>query len=499
MAAAVQNARLACEELVRDALLQTVHPNLHHLIKRTSGISGLYKDMVDVLRRPIIGGDADAGLPCKAEEIAMLGERFVELEELEDIIRRQWPNAEDRYAAYYKFLRCGIESPQTLLSTLSRKVSGRSVLNDLLEKAGFKTLRDETLTDLLRSLDARVRRIDLTEEGTRPVLVTAPHNIYLQRDGHPAHVMEEYTTLIAQRLARQLGGCCVSWSRAEQHRSELLWFLAKRRTTGDDWGSGVLLDPRNRDPNYLLIEEVLENPWYRHMLEAAEQFRRSSRRGQGLLHVDVHGCRDPPHTPSHLTVGLAAMRHEVEMGRGPLTLDRVEAFGALLESEFRSVLAELDLRPPSQLVRVLIPTLSAGSGRVERLSGARPLEEGRVTQSQQAVAYAGFTHSCQLELSKALRGALSRDEQATTRFGRAILKAWLVSLQPSLPAIRTKEPVSSRGGNRSWVEGSSRKFAAVVAPLSHPPRSRGAQSCPAASRRCQRPVGLSVRASRPAP
>ena len=28
----------------------------------------------------------------------------------------------------------------------------------------------------------------------------------------------------------------------------------------------------------------------------------------------------------------------------------------------------------------------------------------------QAMAFAGFTHSCQLELSKALRKALSRDE-----------------------------------------------------------------------------------------
>ncbi|CAJ1335356.1 unnamed protein product [Effrenium voratum] len=160
------------------------------------------------------------------------------------------------------------------------------------------------------------------------------------------------------------------------------------------------------------------------MARIADQWRHTKDGGlRPTLHIDVHGCRDPPATPSHLTVGLAAMRHEVAMGRSPLSQARVEAFAQALQAELNSVLSNLDLRPRSQLVRVLLP--AGKSGDLERLSGAWPQEERRLTQSQQAVAFAGFTHSCQLELSKALRRALSRDDAATGRLGRAVTKARL--------------------------------------------------------------------------
>ncbi|CAE8587293.1 unnamed protein product, partial [Polarella glacialis] len=283
----------------------------------------------------------------------------------------------------------------------------------------------------------------------------------------------EYTTLIAQRLARTLGGTCLCWSRAEQKRSELLWCLARiRRGEGGDFSS--FLDPRNRDPNYLHTEEVLQNPWFRQMCRLAERWREHNTDGdvRRSLHVDVHGCRDPPITPSHLTIGLAAMRNEVDSGRSSLSLARVEAFGALLKAELSAVLSQLDLRPQFVLVRVLLPALAEGR---ERLSGAWALEDRRLTQSQQALTYAGFTHSCQLELSKSLRRVLSRDDAANARLGRAILRAWTLSFGtnatlPSLP--RSPASCAAEGRDSLLQSGPSSSSAKARVRRSCPPRLR---------------------------
>jgi hypothetical protein len=257
--------------------------------------------------------------------------------------------------------------------------------------------------------------------------------------------MEEYTTLIAQRIARQLSGACLTWSRSEQYRSELSWSLARHQGHGDkDGDPGALLDPRNRDPNYLSAEELTQNLWFRQMSRIAEQWRETLGRARPILHIDVHGCKDPPCTPSHLTIGLAAMRHEADSARGPLSLARVEAFGAALEAELSSVLRGFDLRPRSALVRVLLPDFAASEDEIERLSGAWPPSLKRLTQSQQAVSFAKFTHSCQLEMSKALRRMLFKCDGAISRFAKALLKAWNSALCIALPTLL--QPSASAGG-----------------------------------------------------
>ncbi|CAE7868799.1 glcK [Symbiodinium necroappetens] len=428
---------------VQDTLLRDA-PSLEPLIRRSGGLTQLTKDILEMLRRAPGGGDSTSSqpgpgpeaLPGEPEELVALAEQALALEELEDSMQLKW-SRDDRDAAYQRLVQCGICSAQALLTALNDRSAGKCRLNQMLEEGGCRALKAEAMVWLAEQLEVRARqRIEVSVEGNQPILLTAPHNIYLRRDGQPPHMMEEYTTLIAQRMARHLGGTSLSWSRAEQKRSELQWCLARLRCEAEDFSS--FLEPCNRDPNYLLNEEVAQNPWFRQMARFADKWRHAKEGHlRPLLHIDVHGCRDPPATPSHLTVGLAAMRHEVEMGRSPLSQSRVESFAAALQNELTLVLGSLDLRPRSEkLVRVLLPTLSGGQS-MERLSGAWPLEERRLTQSQQAMAFAGFTHSCQLELSKALRRALSRDDAATARLGRAVTKAWALCCQGSLPSLKS--------------------------------------------------------------
>lgn len=385
-----------------------------------------------MLKKSPSGGSSSSTGELKAEELVELGEQALDLEELEDCMQQKWPNRDERSSAYQRLVLSGVRSPQALLTALFDRPAGKCRLNQILEDGGCKGLKADALASLTEQLEVRARqRIEVSMEGPQPVLVTAPHNIYLRRDGQPPHMMEEYTTLIAQRLARQLRGACLCWSRAEQKRSELYWCLG-RAQSGEAGDLSSFLSP-NRDPNYLRIEEVAQNPWFRQMARLADQWRYTKEGSiRPTLHIDVHGCRDPPATPSHITVGLAAMHQEVVAKRSPLSQSRLENFAQTLQVELTSVLGNLDLRPRAQSVRVL---LQAG---VERLSGAWPAEEQRLTQSQQAMAFAGFTHSCQLELSKALRKALSRDDAGTARLGRAVTKAWaLCCRSESLPLLRS--------------------------------------------------------------
>lgn len=430
----------SARKLALELLLESAAPELQPLVRRCESLAEAFREVLELLRHPV-------RLPCDPAEAVSLGERALELEELEEAIRKQWPRRLERHAVHRTLLLCGLDTPQALLRAVSTPgPSGDCVLNKLLEEAGSRRLRPETTARLTQDLEARLRsRIEVVEAGSRPTLVTAPHNIFLQRDGQSAHLMEEYTTLVAQKIARQLGGACLAWSRSEQRRSELLWHFAQCSNEGAD--PSTFLDPRNRDPNYLAKEEVLQNPWFRQMLSFAEGKRDGCSQPTPMLHIDVHGCRDPPLTPSHLTVGIAAMRHEVDCGRGPLTMARVEAFGAALEGKLTAALSGLILRPKAEpLVRVLLPALCQDPEEV-RLSGAWALSEGRVTQSQQAVAYAGFSHSCQLEMSKSLRQALIKDEVAISRLGQALSAAWLLAASPGLPVLRPgPRPVDDGNG-----------------------------------------------------
>eukprot|EP00438_Fugacium_kawagutii_P004065 Skav200556 [mRNA] locus=scaffold2256:71431:72795:+ [translate_table: standard] len=283
-----------------------------------------------------------------------------------------------------------------------------------------------------------VPRSDL-QLGQQAVLVTAPHSMALLRDGQAPHLKEGNTAEIAYGIAKHLDGSCLTWSFPERRRTELLWRLSKR--INDQRGSdytrdGQLLDPRNRDPNFLATGELHQNTWFQQMTRALEHMQRQERdfltqlNGKlETLHVDVHGCQDPPTTPSHLTIGLGAMCfHSVDHGDSEAFDDAV-FFGEALLQEFYRVLTKAHvsyrLRPAGALlVRVAAP--GPEDDECPRFSGAWRGTD-RHTQSQQAVSFVGFSHAVQLELSKALRALLVADRTLLKNFAGALHSAWLQS------------------------------------------------------------------------
>jgi len=195
-----------------------------------------------------------------------------------------------------------------------------------------------------------------------------------------------------------------------------MFSLADRR----GFRSSTFLDPRNRDPNHLLTTEVAENYWFKTMLNTAQCWRQSLGEDAATLHVDVHGCRDPPHTPSHLTVGLGAMMTYAEKSGLADKVARVFNFGQALEVELTAVVTSMHLSPQVQPVRVIVPSdLNTHS----RFAGAWPPDTQRHTQTQQAVSFAAFEYSVQLELSKTLRRALLQNTAALAEFGGALMAA----------------------------------------------------------------------------
>lgn len=420
------------------------------------------KIVPSAMRSPRVSGKSEAAdgsnsarmsprkLPCSFEQVIVVGERALEMEELYDIVSVQWPGR-DSQAAFTKLLRCGMDAPQTLFDALSRepedtdKFKGSCLLNELLIESGFKGLRPDTVRSLMQDLRSpQGERLDVLRYGDRPMLITAPHNIYLIRDGKPPHMMEEYTTFIAQSMSKQVSGTSLAWSRVQQRRSELNWYRGRRQgLEGHDLGR--YLDRANRDPNYLDPKEIMHNSWFRKVDMIVSRFTEETEFNVPTLHIDVHGCKDPPATPTHLTVGLAAMLNQSLAGKGMLPASEIKSFGNFLKKEFEVMLYSLDLRPRClHQVRVLF--------NVEAMSGAWPLGERRMTQSQQAI-FAGFTHSCQLELSKALRKCL-RDEAICAKFADCLTRAWVVARQGWLakrplcphPGLRPSPQLGIRGG-----------------------------------------------------
>ena len=163
--------------------------------------------------------------------------------------------------------------------------------------------------------------------GGVPALFTAPHGIFLRREGEGVHKPEEWTTLIATQMAKVVGGISMTWCDAERTQSRLT-----RRPNGT-----------NRDPNCVEPSEVLEYNWGRLLARHASRTaagddsgesheegggnardddpessletredreqrvtgrraeeegeedgdRRRRRRWMECLHVDIHGRRDP--------------------------------------------------------------------------------------------------------------------------------------------------------------------------------------------------------------
>ena len=211
--------------------------------------------------------------------------------------------------------------------------------------------------------------------GAEPLIFTAPHAIYLQRDGKPNHKPEDHTGFLAEALAEEVGGSCITWSSREVTRSS--------RTGAPN--------PTNRDPNYLLRHELETNPWNDALRACCGRWP-----PWACLVVDLHGRRN--HEPgvnddSDCDAGLGAME--------AFAPEQVEALRAALHN--------------------LQPALQAGFvlNRTPRLAGCWPARTGRCTITQQAVGCGQA--AVQLELTLRLRRDLFQSAAARTDLARALL------------------------------------------------------------------------------
>eukprot|EP00439_Symbiodinium_sp_Y106_P074607 s2805_g14.t1 len=311
-----------------------------------------------------------------------------------------------------------VELWRLALSKLSEELYDEDDLEDLADLEVLVASAEEMLS-------SGRPRCELVSFGPRPVLLTAPHCLALLRDGQSPHLVEKHTIEIASGCARSLEGSVLSWSALERRRTELLWRLSKRVNEERgrfDIRDGFLLDPRNRDPNFLATSELQKNAWFQQIRKLSETWSLKFGIDLEMLHVDVHGCQDPPNTPSHLTVGLGAMCfHAIDLGDADAYEDAI-CFGNAVCRELSQVLAKAQgLRPRAALVRLAAPG-PEDENCAPRFSGA--WRGGRHTQSQQAIR-AGFTHAVQLELSKALRAILATDEILLSGFASALRAAWV--------------------------------------------------------------------------
>ena len=218
--------------------------------------------------------------------------------------------------------------------------------------------------------------------GTLPLVVTAPHAIFLSRDDAEVHQPESLTGWLCDSLATSLRAASITWSPAEISRS------SQTRAP----------NPQNRDPNHLLESELATNPWNAALADLLRRWPRFS-----CLLVDIHGRRDP--------VGEAASTlgpGDVDIGLGALQAEAPAQVQLLRENLAASLAAVFELHG------FTVNPNPALTGR-----GPPP----RCTVTQQAVRCGQV--AVQLELSLRLRRALHADEALLENFGAALRDACL--------------------------------------------------------------------------
>lgn len=296
------------------------------------------------------------------------------------------------------------------------------------ERAASAPELAEALGEVHRALadteiENRVGPLEVSVISRCPILVTAPHGVHLLRDGFEPHLPENNTTEIAKNLAKAFSGTYLVWSPEELKRVQSLVALAD----ACDVPRHQVLDPRNRDPNYLRTAELRGNPWHQLVLGLSDAWQLS---GSSMLHIDVHGCKTPAPREggSHLTIGFGAMRaHAEDLGDDRLVL-RVEAFAEDLKVNMEEALSGWIMPEPAiPLVGIVVSGKKGKS--VPKFAGAWIFQPDRCTQTQQSVTFAGFSHAIQLEMTKALRSSLVKDETLLLKFSGAIRDAWVRSKQ----------------------------------------------------------------------
>lgn len=287
------------------------------------------------------------------------------------------------------------------LSTKSQLLAQTATIEqtkDLQERVSVKAQElgitiSESFIDSLRRLvqDSRLALggfPDPSPETESPIIFTAPHTLYLNREGHKAHVPEKYTSDLARGFAHAIQAAFLTWTKAEEVRNKELF---------DSMGQP---DHTNHDPNFTLRSELSRCPWTRKLRDVRERFG-----PRPCLHVDLHGCKDPGlEGGSHLVVGVRAMEFAGCEG--------VERFRSELQAALSVVLKgfTLNVRP-------------------EKLLTGAWEDEDRCTLTQQSLSPDGgaWTHAVQLEMSMILRKLLNRSRELQVLLAHGIMIAWVLA------------------------------------------------------------------------
>lgn len=370
-------------------------------------------------------------LPQEEEVLCRLADRILALANLQELLLVRWSNEAEHEEACLCLLSHGISSVEQFAALELASLP----VGDASRSDAFKELQVEAVSRCIVGDDKSAelnRRLVLSCMGSARVLVTAPHNVFLRRDGKEPHTLEEMTSFLALELARELQGSALCWSREAQWRTELCYALGQRRKALEMAATvSEALDPENRDPNHLHMDELGGSTWFRNV--QAWTAEKSQVQGACILHMDVHGCQDPPKHPAHCMLGLGAMRQHAEAlpvgsAEQQAAVQRLIAFAYALRAVGATLGPILGVEPSlaATITGVIQPVDRRGK-HVPSLSGAWPRERKRLTQTQQSVSHAGATHAVQVEMSRTLRHALVRQPGAAAQFAHAMLQAWEVS------------------------------------------------------------------------
>lgn len=230
--------------------------------------------------------------------------------------------------------------------------------------------------------DQRLSQSGPKGEVPPSVVFTAPHGLWVHRDGQPDHKPEDYTTFLANDMAEAARARSICWSCAE---------IAKSKRSSQP-------DPLNRDPNYLLDTEHITNPWNRALAAHIEAVR-STGEFRLCVHFDVHGRRD-------YDASLGNDESDLDVGVGALRRSNPE-----LADELARLICEA--------VQPVVGT-KWKLNEMPQLQGCCPAKSGRMTLTQQSVSM-GFL-GVQLEFSLKFRKTLNQDKGLRHRVAAALVR-----------------------------------------------------------------------------
>lgn len=302
----------------------------------------------------------------------------------------------DAEALHGVFLRLGIQTCSELLTQTTSVGERKQLDHNLQVESDLLNKPAPTMTAVdLRKLvhDHRLEFGSFSPPFTVcPMLFTAPHSLFLVRDGHPVHAPEGFTADLARDFACSVGAKYLTWAPHEELRNQELF------------ESSGCPDSTNQDPNFTHYLDLAESPWTRHLRRVRDSFGSPT---HPCLLVDLHGCKDPiaPGAGYHLIVGLRAMDLAAR--------DDLD--------EFRTQLGTI--------LPVVLKGFAINMRPVTKNTGAC-FDEDRRTLSQQSLSEEGgrWSHAVQFEMCTSFRTELMDDAELRSCMVEGVKLAWQVTL-----------------------------------------------------------------------